>query len=86
MDTSPQIEPTSTSRLLACLGLAIDETKLLKSIKNSRAMIAQLEAENPSSHRLLFLKKEISNLEARLAKTRSRASSKRTVPKLAKLK
>jgi hypothetical protein len=86
MDTQPQIEPTSTARLLICLSLAIDETKLIKSIKNSTALIKQLEAENPSSHRLLFLKREISNFEARLAKTRGKASRIKTVTKLPKFK
>lgn len=86
MDTSPQIEPTSTSRVLACLGLAIDETKLLRSINNSSAMIKRLETEDPASHRLLFLKKEMSNLEARLAKIRSQASRNKTPARLAKLK
>ena len=86
MDTHPQIDPASTARLLICLSLAIDETKLIKSIKTSSAMIKQLETENPSSHRLLFLKREISNLEARLAKTRSKASRIKTVTKLPKFK
>jgi hypothetical protein len=61
MDTSHQIEPTSTASLLTGLSLAIDETKLLRAIKNSTAMIKQLEAENPSSHRLLFLQRQNSN-------------------------
>jgi hypothetical protein len=86
MDTSHQIEPTSTASLLTGLSLAIDETKLLRAIKNSTAMIKQLEAENPSSHRLLFLQREISNLEARLVNVRSKASRIRTVTKLPKLK
>jgi len=86
MDISPQIEPTSTTRLLACLGLAIDETKLVKYIKKSREAIEQLEADNPSSHRLLFLKREKSNLEARLAVIRNKASRIKTVLHLAKPK
>jgi len=86
MDTHPQIDPASTPRLLICLSLAIDETKLIKSIKNSTAMIRQLETENPSSHRLLFLKREMSNLETKLAKVRSKASSIKTVTKLPKFK
>jgi len=86
MDTHPQIDPASTARLLICLNLAIDETKLIKSIKNSTAMIKQLETENPSSHRLFFLKKEISNLETRLAKTRSKASRIKTVTNLPKFR
>lgn len=86
MDTHPQIDPASTARLLICLSLAIDETKLIKSIKNSTAMIKQLETENPSSHRLFFLKREISNLETRLAKTRGKASRIKTVTNLPKFR
>lgn len=86
MEPSPQIEPTSTTSLLTCLSLAIDETKLIRSIKNSTAMIKRLEVDNPSSHRLIFLKREISNLEARLAKIRNRASRVKTVTKLPKFK
>jgi hypothetical protein len=86
MDTHPQIDPASTARLLICMNLAIDEIKQIKSIKSSSAMIKQLETENPSSHRLLFLKKEMLNLETRLAKTRSKASRITTVTKLPKFK
>jgi hypothetical protein len=86
MDTHPQIDPASTSRLLLCLSLAIDEIKLIKSIKKSSAMIKQLETWNPSSHRLIFLKRELSNLESRLAKTRSKASRVKIVTQLPKFK
>jgi hypothetical protein len=34
MDLSPQIEPTSTARLLTSLSFAIDEIKLINSIKS----------------------------------------------------
>ncbi|MFC1560478.1 hypothetical protein ACFL3W_00875 [Pseudomonadota bacterium] len=86
MDTHPQIDPASTARLLICLSLAIDEIKQIKQIKKSAAMIKQLETWNPSSHRLLFLKREISNLETRLAKTRSKASRIQVTTKLPKFK
>ena len=86
MDIHPQIEPTSTARLLTCMSMAIDETKLLRSINKSKLMFEQLEAENPSSHRLIFLKKEISNLEARLTKIRHKASRIKTVTNLEKIK
>jgi hypothetical protein len=82
MDAHPQIDPTSTPRLLICLRFAIDEIKLIKSIKNSTAIIKQLETENPSSQHLLFLKREISNLKTKLSKTRSNASRIKTVTKL----
>jgi hypothetical protein len=86
MDIHPQIEPTSTARLLTCMSMAIDEIKLLRSINKSKLMVKQLEAENPSSHRLIFLKKEISNLEARLTKIRHKASRIKTVIHLEKIK
>ena len=86
MDIHPQIEPTSTARLLTCMSMAIDEIKLLRSINKSKLMFKQLEAENPSSHRLIFLKKEISNLEARLTKIRRKASRIKTVIHLEKIK
>ncbi len=86
MDISPQITPTSTARLLTCLGLAIDETKLVKSINISREMVKQLESDDPLSHRLLFLRKEITSLEARLMKTRHKASRMKTVIHLSKFK
>ena len=84
MKISPQIEPTSTTRLLTCLGLAIEETRLIRSINESREAIDQLEADNPSSHKLLFLRREASNLEKRLAKIRDKASRIKTVLHLAK--
>lgn len=86
MDISPQIEPTSTGRLLTCLGLAIDETKLIRSINESKAVFAQLEAEDPDSHRLLFMKREISNLEERLTKVRRKARRIKIVVHLDKFK
>ncbi len=86
MDISPQITPTSTARLLTCLGLAIDETKLVRSLNESREVIKQLESDDSCSHRLLFLRKEISNLEARLTKIRHKASRMKTVIHLSKFK
>ena len=86
MDISPQITPTTTAGLLTCLGLAIDETKLVRSINESREVIKQLESDDPLSHRLLFLRKEISNLETRLAKIRRKASRMKTVIHLEKFK
>ncbi len=86
MDISPQIAPTSTASLLTCLGLAIDETKLVRSINESREVIERLESEDPDSHRLLFLNKELSNLETRLIKTRRKANRMKTVIHLAKFK
>ena len=86
MDTHPQIEPTSTARLLTCMSLAIDETKLLRALKKSKLMVTQLDVENPSSHRLIFLKKELSVLEKRLIQVRSKARRMRTITNLTKIK
>ena len=86
MGTSPQIEPTTTARLLTCMAFAIDETKLIRSIKKTRAISKQLEADDPSSHRLLFLKREVSTLEARLRKIRRQAINTQTDAKLVKNK
>jgi hypothetical protein len=86
MDIHPQIEPTSTARILTCMSLAIDETKLLRSINQSKLVVEQLEAVNPSSHRLIFLKKEISNLETRLIQVRSKARRMRTITNLTEIK
>ena len=84
MDTLPEIEPTSTALLLTCMSLAIDETKILRALNKSKLMVSQLEAENPSSHRLIFLKKELSNLKKRLIQVRSKARRMRTVTDLTK--
>lgn len=83
MDRSPQIDPTSTAGLLACMGLAIEETKLIRSLNNSKKMIQELEREDAASERLLFLRREVTNLEARLSKIRSQASRTRTRTRLA---
>ncbi|MFT5399302.1 MAG: hypothetical protein ACI9LO_003611 [Planctomycetota bacterium] len=73
MNTSPQIEPVSTDRLLACLGLAIDEAKLVCSIIASKEIVSQLKSENPLSGRMDQLNKEIYYLEAKLSQVRSLA-------------
>jgi len=68
------------------MAFAIDETKLIRSIKKTRAISKQLEADDPSSHRLLFLKREVSTLEARLRKIRRQAINTQTDAKLVKNK
>ena len=76
MNTSPQIELTSKDRLLTSMRLAIDETKLIRSIRNFRDMARQLNADNPFSLELKQLNKEITDLEARLKQVRSMAKKK----------
>ena len=73
MNISPQIEPTSTERLLTCLGLAIDEAKLTRAIIKSKDITRDLEAKNSTPHRLMLLNREIELLEAKLARVRSQA-------------
>jgi len=74
MNISPQIEPVSTERLLTCLGLAIDEAKLVRSIIKSRDTAKKLKMEKPFSQSLVFLNREIEYLEAKLVQVRSRAN------------
>ena len=71
MNVSPQIEPVSTDRLLTCLGLAIDEAKLVKSIIESKDMAHKLKNKKPLSEKLSHLNREIEYLELKLAKVRS---------------
>ena len=74
MHLSPQIEPTSTDRLLTYLGLAIDEAKLVRSIIESKDMTNKLKNEKPLSEKLCHLNREIEYLEVKLAKVRSLAN------------
>ncbi len=76
MTISPQIELTSKDRLLTSMRLAIDETKLIRSIRNFRDMARQLKADDPFSLELKHLNKEITDLEARLKQVRSMAKEK----------
>jgi hypothetical protein len=74
MNVSPQIEPTSTNRLLTCLGLAIDEAKLVRSIIESKDLAHKLKNGKPLSEKLRRLNREIEYLEVKLAKVKSRAN------------
>ena len=73
MDTFPQIEPTSTERVLSCMALAIDETKLVRSIMKSRDMASKLKKDNLFTQRFSYLNQEITNLESKLVQVRNRA-------------
>ena len=66
-----QIESTSTERLLACLDLAIEESKLVRLIIKSKDMAYKLKTQNPSSHKLVDLNRQIAHLETKLVKLRS---------------
>ncbi len=76
MNTSPQIELTSKDRLSTSMRLAIDETKLIRSIRIFRDMARQLKADDPFSLELKQLNQEITDLEARLKQVRSMAKEK----------
>ncbi len=71
--TFPQIEPTSTERVLSCMALAIDETKLVRSIMKSRDMASKLKKDNLFTQRFSYLNQEITNLESKLVQVRNKA-------------
>ncbi len=70
----PQIEPTSTDNLLTSLALAIDETKILRSITKFRNMARNLTEADAISGNLKYLNREIACLEQQLTEVRNRAS------------
>ena len=76
MNLSLQIQPVSTGRLLSCMGLAIDEVMLVRSINISKEMIRNLKAGSPFSDRLNHFKREIRQLETKLDRVRSLANRK----------
>jgi len=55
------------------MGLAIEETKLVKSIIESKNIARKLEADNPFSQQLISMNREIRYLETRLVKVRIKA-------------
>ena len=55
--------------------LAIDETKLIRSINNNKDMARSLKSENPFSQRLKLLNQKITKLEGELIQVRTRAQS-----------
>ena len=74
ISTSPQIELTSKDRLLTCLGLAIDEAKLVRSLIESKDRVGKLKENDPSSRQLTYLNREINYLEVKLTQVRRTAS------------
>ena len=81
MNTFPQIEPTSTERILSCMALAIDETKLVKSILKSRDMASNLKRDYLFTQRFNYLNKEITNLESKLVQVRNKADKTSKKPR-----
>ena len=74
MNPHHQIEPESTCRLLTCLGLAIEEAKLVRLLTQSRDMIHQLTVEKSFPDRLVHLNQEIAYLEKKLTEIRLQAN------------
>jgi hypothetical protein len=74
ISTSPQIELTSKHQLLTCLGLAIDEAKLVRSLIESKDRAGKLKQNDPFSKQLVYLNKEINYLEVKLTQVRRTAS------------
>ena len=83
-NTFPQIEPTSTERVLSCMALAIDETKLVRSILKSRDMASKLKKDNLFTQRFSFLNQEITNLESKLVLVRNKADKTAKKPRQSK--
>ncbi len=76
MEGYHQIEPTSTERLLTCLGLAIDEAKLVRSLIQAKDRTDKEKSEYPFSRRLVLLNREITYLEGKLNLVRDQAKTK----------
>lgn len=65
--------PASTRRLLANLGLAIDEAMLVRKIVVLSDQVQRLKYRPAQADRVRFLKKEILNLEDKLLDVRKQA-------------
>ncbi len=72
--TRSLIEPTTTNRILANLGIAIDEAKIVRSIVEYSDHLRKIEYVPEASRRAQFIRNEIVRLEAKLSQTRNRAT------------
>jgi len=63
------------------MALAIDETKLVRSILKSRDMASKLKRDNLFTQRFNYLNKEITNLESKLVQVRNRADKTSKKPR-----
>jgi len=59
---------------MTCLGLAIDEAKLVRSLIESKDKAGKLEVNDPFSRQLIYLNREINYLEVKLTQVRRTAS------------
>ena len=75
MNVYLEYEPCSTARLLGGLPLANEEDTLIRSLIKSRDLAEELKAKKPITLRLLYLNRDIENLEVKLARVRSWANS-----------
>lgn len=71
--TSIQIDPLSTSRVLQKLGLAIDEIKLVRSIENINQLVKSRDPDQLASGRRHYLVSELRFLNKRLQAVRAKA-------------
>lgn len=70
------IDPNTTSLILNELGLAIEETKIVKSIDSLTNLLRHIEDAGMRSTRIQFLKNEIELLNIRLNTVREQAEIK----------
>jgi hypothetical protein len=69
------IEPTTTNRILANLGFAIDEAKIVRSIVEYSDHLRKIKYVPEASKRAQFIRDEIVRLETKLSQTRNRATT-----------
>ncbi len=74
MNPYSQIEPTSTAQLLTCMGLIIEETKLLRSIVSFKDMVGEAVTNETDLDKASYLSSEIAHLEEKLKEVRSQAN------------
>lgn len=68
-------ETASTSRLLNNLSLAIDEARIVRNIVDLSDNLRRIEYSPDSTARIAYLRKEIENLESKLAALRELAKA-----------
>ena len=76
MDSSSLIKTISTNHLLIPMILALDESRLVSSIVESKEMIKSIKVINPYSDMIIHLKREIRRFEAELDHVRKLTCSK----------
>jgi len=71
--TCIRIDPLTTNNVLQKLGLAIDEIKLVRSIKSINEQVSSPDAEQLESGRHRYLNSELRFLQRRLQSVRDKA-------------